>query len=104
MVFVCVDRADVKGPIIDGLERLQVPFIDVGMGLELTERGLCGVVRTTTSRPGMRDHVRSRQRIAVDGAGEADGVYSRNIQVAELNALNAALAVIKWKKLVGYLP
>ena len=102
IVFVCVDRGDVKGPIIDGLERLQVPFIDVGMGLELTERGLCGIVRTTTSTPGMRHHVRSKNRIAVDGAGDADGVYSHNIQVAELNALNAALAVIKWKKLAGF--
>ena len=102
MVFVCVDRGDVKGPIVDGLERLRVPFIDVGMGLELTERGLCGIVRTTASTPGMRDHVRSKRRIAVDGAGDADGVYSHNIQVAELNALNAALAVIKWKKLVGF--
>ena len=28
--------------------------------------------------------------------------YSRNIQVADLNALNAAMAVIKWKKLLGF--
>ena len=28
--------------------------------------------------------------------------YSRNIQIAELNALNAALAVIKWKKTLGF--
>ena len=29
-------------------------------------------------------------------------MYSHNIQIAELNALNAALAVIKWKKLAGF--
>ena len=34
-------------------------------------------------------------------AGGAGGEYERNIQLAELNALNAALAVIKWKKLRG---
>ncbi len=28
--------------------------------------------------------------------------YSQNIQIADLNALHAALAVIKWKKLVGF--
>ncbi len=28
--------------------------------------------------------------------------YSRNIQIADLNALNAALAVIKWKKFCGF--
>jgi hypothetical protein len=28
--------------------------------------------------------------------------YSQNIQIADINALNAALAVIKWKKLRGF--
>jgi hypothetical protein len=28
--------------------------------------------------------------------------YSQNIQIADLNSLNAALAVIKWKKLLGF--
>jgi hypothetical protein len=28
--------------------------------------------------------------------------YDYNIQIADLNALNAALAVIKWKKLWGF--
>jgi hypothetical protein len=28
--------------------------------------------------------------------------YEANIQIADLNALNAALAVIKWKKLYGF--
>ena len=35
----------------------------------------------------------------MDMAGDhAEGEYERNAQLAELNALNAALAVIKWKK------
>jgi hypothetical protein len=33
-------------------------------------------------------------------AGEDD--YQRSIQVVELNAINAALAVMAWKKLVGF--
>ena len=28
--------------------------------------------------------------------------YATNIQVADLNALNAALAVVKWKKIRGF--
>ena len=28
--------------------------------------------------------------------------YSRNTQIAELNSLNATLAVIKWKKIMGF--
>ena len=28
--------------------------------------------------------------------------YDQNIQVADINALNAALAVIRWKRLMGF--
>ncbi|MCO4099458.1 MAG: hypothetical protein HEQ38_08675 [Gemmatimonas sp.] len=34
--------------------------------------------------------------------GEAGDEYEKNIQIAELNALNAVMAVIKWKKLCGF--
>lgn len=100
-VFLCVDRGDVKRPIIEKLEELGIPFIDVGMGVELVDDRLQGIVRVTTSTPNQCDHVRDRKRIGMCG-GDADGVYTRNIQIAELNALNAALAVIKWKKLLEF--
>jgi hypothetical protein len=29
-------------------------------------------------------------------------LYKSNIQIAELNALNAVMAVIRWKKLFGF--
>jgi hypothetical protein len=35
------------------------------------------------------------------GDGDRGDEYSLNIQIAELNALNAVIAVIKWKKLRG---
>ena len=100
-VFLCVDRGGVKRPIIEKLEDLGIPFIDVGMGIELVDDQLQGIVRVTASTPEKRDHVRGKKRIGLSG-GDADGVYSQNIQIAELNALNAALAVIKWKKLFGF--
>ena len=99
--FVCVDRGEAKRPIIEKLEELGIPFIDVGMGIELVDDRLQGVVRVTASTPDKRDHVRGKKRIGLSG-GDADGVYSRNIQIAEMNALNAALAVIKWKKLFEF--
>ena len=34
--------------------------------------------------------------------GNAQDEYHQNIQIAELNALNAALAVIRWKKHCGF--
>lgn len=100
-VFLCVDRGDVKRPIIEKLEELGLPFVDVGMGIELIDDQLHGIVRVTASTAEKRDHVRDKNRIALT-SDDADGVYSQNIQIAELNALNAALAVIKWKKLFGF--
>lgn len=100
-VFICIDRGEAKRPIVEKLEELGTPFVDVGMGVEYVDDQLQGIVRVTASTPGKRDHVRDKKRIGLTG-GDADGVYSRNIQIAELNALNAALAVIKWKKLFGF--
>lgn len=98
--FICVDRGDVKRPIIEKLEESGIPFIDVGMGIELIDGKLQGIIRVITSTPDKRDHVWEKKRIGMCG-GEADGVYTQNIQIAELNALNAAMAVIRWKKLLG---
>jgi hypothetical protein len=39
-------------------------------------------------------------RIGAMEVGEND--YAPNIQIADLNCLNATLAVIRWKKLVGF--
>ena len=100
-VFLSMDNGEVKRPIIEKLEDLGIPFIDVGMGLELVDDQLLGILRVTASTPEKRDHVRGNRRMGLSG-GDADGVYAQNIQIAELNALNAALAVIKWKKLFGF--
>lgn len=99
-VFICVDRADQKKIIIDRLNEWDIPYVDVGMGLHLTEeKSLRGTVRTTLSTPQKNDHV----GITIPmGTADVNNDYSHNIQIAELNALNAALAVIKWKKYIGY--
>jgi hypothetical protein len=100
-VFLCVDRGDAKRPIIEKLEALGIPFVDVGMGIDLVDDKLQGIVRVTTSTERMRAHVRDKKRIGLS-AGAADDLYAKNIQIADLNALNAALAVIRWKKLFGF--
>lgn len=99
-VFICVDRPSAKRPIVAELERSGVAFVDVGMGVSLVEDALIGMLRVTASTPAMRDHVHAKHRIAFHDA--ADDEYARNIQIAELNSLNAALAVVKWKKLCGF--
>lgn len=97
--FLSMDAGEEKRAVVAKLEALGVPFIDVGMGLELTNGSLGGILRVTTSTPTKREHVH-QGRISFAGGGK--DVYASNIQVADLNALNACLAVVKWKKLRGF--
>jgi hypothetical protein len=62
---------------------------------------LTGQVRVTTSLDGHRDHVWTKGAIPLSDE-DVDNEYSQNIQIADLNALNAALAVIRWKRLQGF--
>jgi hypothetical protein len=97
--FVCIDSGAAKRAIIERLETLDVPFVDVGMGVDEVNDSLTGIVTVTTSVPNHRD--RFRQRVSLADR-DADADYDRNIQIADLNMLNAALAVIRWKKLFGF--
>ena len=99
-VFLCMEGKG-KRPIVEKLETLGIPFVDVGMGITVKGDRLRGQIRTTTSTPPRRNHVWEKNRIAFMTADEVNE-YDKNIQVAELNALNAAIAVIKWKKLFGF--
>jgi hypothetical protein len=98
-VFIAIDSGPDKKSIIEEFERLDIPFIDVGMGLYRNDNEIDGIVRVTTSTPGRRDHVWRRQRIPFADSAVDD---YRNLQVADLNMFNAVLAVIKWKKLLGF--
>jgi molybdopterin/thiamine biosynthesis adenylyltransferase len=95
--FLASDDAASKPAIIDWLEAQDVPFIDVGMGIEEIDGRLSGLLRVTTSLPGRRETARHR---IPQPAPERDA-YARNIQTADLNALNAVLAVIRWKRAIG---
>jgi predicted ThiF/HesA family dinucleotide-utilizing enzyme len=100
-VFLCLDVGEAKALIVKKLEEYGVPFIDVGMGLYIKDESIAGILRVTASTPTHRKHVHEKHRIPLGKAAENDE-YDRNIQVADLNALNAALAVGKWKKLRGF--
>jgi hypothetical protein len=97
-VFVCVDRGNVKRLLFERLCLAKIPFIDVGIGVEIANHALLGIVRTTTIVPNADQCIANR--IPFQDGG--DDVYGTAVQVAELNALNAAMAVIKWKKLLGF--
>jgi hypothetical protein len=98
-VFVSLDRGSVKKVIIERLEAFGTSFVDAGMGLYVAEGSLGGILRVTASTPAQRGNVSARIPLS-DGDGHNE--YAKNIQIAELNALSAALAVIKWKKLWGF--
>lgn len=97
--FMSLDTGEAKRLIVEKLEATGAAFVDVGMGLELDDGSLGGILRVTASTPEKRDH--ARQRISFVGGGAKD-IYASNIQVADLNALNAVLAVVKWKKIRGF--
>ncbi len=73
-----------------------VPFVDVGMGLEKANSSLVGIVRTSYCDPAQNDNIPDSIPRVVNEDG--DDLYTSNIQTNELNALNAVMAVIKWKK------
>lgn len=100
-VFLCLDNGPAKKLIVDRLSTGAMSFIDVGIGVEMVPESLAlwAICRVTTSTPDKRDHFSKRVSFA-DNNG--DNPYDKNIQVADLNALNAALAVIKWKKVCGF--
>lgn len=98
--FLCMDAGDDKRIVVEKLQAIGASFVDVGMGLELDDGSLGGILRVTSSTPEKRDHVHSG-RISFAENDEQD-IYASNIQVADLNALNAMLAVNKWKRIKGF--
>lgn len=98
--FVCVDKGTSRAGIFDVLLSMRIPFIDVGMGLEREQGTLNGMLRTTYFSAETGPQVRD-QRLA-DTAVDPAGLYKTVIQVSELNAVNAALAVIKFKQIRGF--
>lgn len=97
-VFICIDGGEIKRSIIQKLTEASIPFVDVGVGINVVGGLLTGSVRVTTGTTEKNDHIGKRISFADNG----DDDYDKNIQIAEINALNAALAVIKWKKLFGF--
>ncbi|HPO87560.1 MAG TPA: ThiF family adenylyltransferase [Candidatus Hydrogenedentes bacterium] len=98
-VFLCLDNGASRRLLVEKLEEFGIPFIDVGMGIQQVDGALGGILRITISTEAQRDCARLRIPLSED---DGNNEYSQNIQLADLNALNASLAVIKWKKLFGF--
>lgn len=96
-VFMCLDRGSAKKAIIKSLVEWGIPFVDVGMGILRAQDSLTGLMRVTCVVPGAE--TAALRRIDYSDGDLLENEYSTNIQIVELNALNAALAVLQWKKL-----
>jgi hypothetical protein len=99
-VFVCVDKENVRRELATLLLGKNIPFIDTGMGLDRSGSGLTGMVRTTLSRPESREMVEAQ--FTNPAHDVVENAYHTNIQTADLNAMNAATAVMMFKKYAGY--
>lgn len=98
-VFLCMEGGAAKRAVVDKLEALGTPFVDVGMGLSVKRNTIRGILKTIISLPDARERARARISFAAD---DPNNEYDKNIQITDLNALNACLAVIAWKKSRGF--
>ena len=98
--FVCVDKGSARAEIFDLLISLGIDFIDVGMGLNRKHGPLAGQLRVTTYPAGRAAEIRDKNYAELVDAPDAE--YRVNVQISELNALNAAAAVMRYKQLRGF--
>ena len=98
-VFIAAELGEFKRTVLDELEMNRVPFIDAGMDVFVLDGKIDGMLGITVSTDDSRGTVLHGTDHSDD---EADDRYASNIQIADLNALNAILAVIKWKKLLKF--
>lgn len=100
-VFVCVDKGEARRLMFDYLLAQKIPFIDVGMNLHLVKQSmkLVGSCRVTIATPSAHAHL---EQCVPMNDGNEDVLYQQNIQVADMNALNAQLAVMRWKQYCGF--
>jgi hypothetical protein len=97
-VFIAIDGGSAKETIVESLESFGIPFIDVGLGVYRKDDSLGATLRVTMSVDGRRTHTAAR----ISFADQDEDEYDWNIQTADLNMLNAAMAVVRWKKYRGY--
>jgi molybdopterin/thiamine biosynthesis adenylyltransferase len=99
-VFVSVDDGPSRRLICRACDNSNVPFVDVGMGLNKGSNGLYGFVRTAGGERG--DFPKLDGTSYLPHENPIDHEYRRQPQIAELNALNASMAVIRFKQHIGF--
>jgi len=98
--FVCVDKGSARSEIFPLLNSKGIPFIDVGMGLDRKRGPINGMIRATYYST--ENAQRLWDKGLADMSDQPDDIYRTNIQISEINALNACLAVIRFKQVRGF--
>lgn len=93
-VFICIDSGTARKIITDYLVLEEIPFIDTGIGLQNKNDTINGQIRITVFDKSNYERI----PVYLDFEEDGDNVYNTNIQIAECNALNAAIAVLEWKR------
>jgi molybdopterin/thiamine biosynthesis adenylyltransferase len=99
-VFICVDDGPSRQLIAQACHGAGIPFVDVGMGLNKGTNGLYGFVRTAGGQQGDFEKLNGSPYLPAENAHDQE--YRNQPQIAELNALNAAIAVIRFKQYMGF--
>jgi hypothetical protein len=98
--FVCVDKGTARKEIVELLISKGIPFIDVGMGLGRKNGPIGGLVRVTYFPADRGPALLAKDLVPL--TDNPDDIYRTNVQIGELNALNACLAVIRFKQTLGF--
>ena len=101
-VFVAIDPRDNsrQDEVFQALEDVGIPFIDVGMSVDNAGGRLTASLQVYASQRSPSG--RWREAIPNSHLSDTGGEDAyRNSQIAELNAMSAALAVMEWRKVTG---
>ena len=100
--FVCIDQlTEGDSPRQDvvyyALSEAEVPFIDSGVSITVEDRAVTGAVTTSFYDAGSLEW-----KCAIPNSKvESDVPGYRNVQLPEVNALAASLAVMEWRRRTG---
>lgn len=99
-VFLCVDNGAARALVLQALHGSENVIFDVGMGVRTNDRDqLYAVLRMSVVDQSTAEVSKRHLPIAPT---DDKNLYNTNVQVGDLNCLNAYLAVEAWKKRSGF--
>ena len=100
--FVCIDQltegdSSRQDVVYSALSEAEVPFIDSGVSITVEDHAVSGAVTTSFHHGGSMAWKDAIPNSKVEG----DVPGYRNVQLPEVNALAASLAVMEWRRRTG---